>query len=226
MKTIKIVASVVLSCVVAGCGSKGGDAAADRRPGDTTEFEMAKDPAVSPETRFAAGQYSEAQNELGKAIDQYKQAVKSKPDFQPALYRLGVLYTQLKMYPDAVDAWKGYIKATGDAAGGYSNLGFTYQISGDDVSAEGAYKTGIAKDPRNRPCRVNYGLLLARQGKFDSTIAQWQTVLTAAEVHYNLASVHELRGDKAQARVEYQKALELDPRLNDAKAKLSQLDKD
>lgn len=224
----RIVASAALICLVAGCGSKAGDAAggASARAAGGMDFEQVKDPPVTAETHFAAGQFAESQGNPGKAVEQYKQALMVKPEFQPALYRLGVLCTQLKLYPDAVQAWKGYIKATGDAAGGYSNLGFTYQLSGDNQAAEAAYKTGIARDSRNRACRVNYGLLLARQGKFDSAIAQWQTVLTPAEVQYNLASVHELRGEKAQARAAYQKSLELDPKQADAKAKLAQLDKD
>ncbi|HZZ45150.1 MAG TPA: tetratricopeptide repeat protein, partial [Tepidisphaeraceae bacterium] len=189
-------------------------------------FETGKEPKVTAETHFAAGQFAESQENIGQAITQYQAAVKLKPDHAGALYRLGVLYTRTKQWPAAEEAWKGYIKATGDSASGYSDLGFTYQLSGDDGGAEGAYKMGIARDAKNRPCRVNYGLMLAREGKFDSAIAQWQTVLTPGEVHYNLGSVYEQRGDKAQARMEYKKALEAEPGLGDAKARLAGLGKE
>jgi Tfp pilus assembly protein PilF len=213
---------LVMGLSAGGCASKGTDGTA----GKPDQFEAAKEPAVLAETHFAAGQFAESQGNIGKAIEQYRAAIKVNPAHMGSLYRLGVLCTQAKMYAEAVSAWRGYIKATGDAAGGYSNLGFAYQLSGDEGAAEQAYKDGIARDGRNRPCRVNYGLLLARQGKFDSAMEQWQVVLTPAEVHYNLAGVHEMRGEKAQARAGYKKALELDPTLGDAKAKLAQLEKD
>jgi Flp pilus assembly protein TadD len=70
---------------------------------------------------------------------------------------------------------------------------------------------------------VNYGLMLARHGRINEGILQLQAVLTDAEVHYNLAGVYELANRKEQARVEYQQALELDPNMIEAKAKLAQL---
>lgn len=215
---------IMLCGLMIGCHANG--AGPQSAAGGQSDFEQVKDPLVTAETHFAAAQFAESQNNPAKAVEQYQLAVKLKPGYQPALYRLGILCTQLKLYPDAIAAWKGYIKATGDAATGYSDLGFAYQLSGDDVGAENSYKAGIAKDAHNRPCRLNYGLLLARQGKFDSALAQWQVVLTPAEVHYNLASVYEMRHEKAQARIEYRKSLELDPALADAKAKLAALDKD
>jgi tetratricopeptide (TPR) repeat protein len=191
-----------------------------------TEFDKAKDPAFKPETFFAAGQFAETQGQTGRAIEQYTLAIKAKSDYTPALYRLGVVCTQAKMYPQAIEAWKGYQKATGDTAGGYSNLAFAYQLSGDDAQAEKTYQAGIAKDPKNRACRTNYGLLLARQGKLEAAVKQWEVVLSPAEVHYNLGSVCEQQKDKAGARAEYKTALELDPKMGDAKARLAALEKD
>ena len=55
--------------------------------------------------------------------------------------------------------------------------------------AETAYLRGIERDPKNVPCRTNYGLMLARLGRTAEGTLQLQAVLTPAEVHYNLASV-------------------------------------
>src|SRR5207248_8903045 len=117
-------------------------------------------------------------------------------------------------------AWTKYTKATHDAAGGYSNLGFCYELAGRPTDAERAYQRGIAKDPQNQPCRVNYGLMLARQGKRDAAAEQLGAVLTPAEVHYDLASVLELQGKKDDAKEEYRKALQLNPAMTDAQVRL------
>ena len=70
------------------------------------------------------------------AAAQYEQALKLKPDHVPSLYRLGIVYTKLKQFEPAAAVWRKYIKATNDDAGGYSNLGFCYEMAGDAASAE------------------------------------------------------------------------------------------
>ena len=65
--------------------------------------------------------------------------------------------------------------------------------------------------------------MLARQGRSGEALRQLQTVLPPAKAHYDLASVYEIQGRKPEARAEYQKAVELDPQLDDAKARLAAL---
>ena len=48
-------------------------------------------------------------------------------------------------------------------------------------------------------------------------------MLTPAEAHYDVASVCEEMGNKSDAKAEYQKALELDPKLGDARQRLAHL---
>jgi Flp pilus assembly protein TadD len=66
-------------------------------------------------------------------------------------------------------------------------------------------------------------LLLAKQNKIEEAIRVWQPVLSDAEVHYNLASVYEQAGRKQEAKVEFQKAVQLDPNFQDAKNRLAEL---
>ena len=66
--------------------------------------------------------------------------------------------------------------------------------------------------------------MLARNDRKDEAVAQLSAVLKPAEVHYNLASVYEQVGRKAEAKQEYEKALELDPKLWEAQSRLSKLD--
>jgi Flp pilus assembly protein TadD len=189
------------------------------------KFETSRDPPIKAQTRFAAGELSETMTppDYNRAISQYWEAVKIDPKYKEAYYRLGVLYCKLQHYPDAVVAWKQYIKYTDGSAIGYSNLGFCYELANQHEEAEEAYHKGIAKDPKSNPCRVNYGLMLAHDNKINEAIVQLQMVLTPAEVHYDLASVFEHAGRKEQARVEYRKALDLDPGMADAEVRLSSL---
>lgn len=183
-----------------------------------------EDPPIQAQTHFAAGQLAESQGDFPTAILQYRKALALDPQLGAAMYRLGVVYSQMRAYPDAIKSWQSYVEMTQGSAIAYSNLGFCYEISGDPANAENAYQKGIAKDPKNEACRVNYGLMLARSGKIDDAKAQLGAVLTEAKVHYNLGSVFEQQGRKEFARQEYIIAIEKDPNLIDARSRLATLD--
>jgi len=189
-----------------------------------SRFDTAEDPPLNVHTRFAAGQFAESQNAPAAAIQQYREAIRLDPKHEPSLFRLGVLYAQLKDYPNAIATWKQYIDATDGSARGYGNLGFCLELAARPHEAEAAYKSGISRNPTEQSCRVNYGLMLARLGRTNEAILQLQAVLSPAEVHYNLASVLEQQGKIEQAKAEYRKALQLDPNLYDAQARLTSID--
>jgi tetratricopeptide (TPR) repeat protein len=180
-----------------------------------------QEPTINAQTHFAAGQFAEAEGNFAAAAQQYEKACAAQKDYLWAQYRLGVVYSHMKEWSKAVAAWNAYIESTNGTASAYSNLGFTWELAGDSSRAEEAYKKGIARDPKGQPCRVNYGLLLARRGRIPEAVEQFQTCLTPAEVHYNLASVFEQQGRQKLARAEYEQALKLDPQLLDARTRLA-----
>jgi tetratricopeptide (TPR) repeat protein len=187
-------------------------------------FDRAKNPKYTPETRFAAGQLAESQKDLPRAAEQYREALKLNAEHLPSLYRLGIVYTEQRQFGLAIDVWNRYVTASRNSATAYSNLGFCYELAGQPAQAERAYKEGIARDSASDPCRINYGLMLARQNRINEAVLQLQKALPPAEVHYNLASVYEGQGRRDQARLEYRKALELKPDFDDAQARLDAIE--
>jgi tetratricopeptide (TPR) repeat protein len=193
---------------------------------DENGFDRAKEPALNPQTRFAAGQLAESQGHLDCAIVQYDQALRLNPKHIPSLYRMGVVMTKLKKYDDAVAMWNRYIVATNNAAEGYSNLGFCYEMAADVDNAEAAYKKGLEIDAKSVPCNVNYGLMLARQNRQEEAEQQLATVLSPSEVSFNMAGVYEQQGAIARAKEELQKALAANPSMKEAQDKLATLPQD
>jgi tetratricopeptide (TPR) repeat protein len=202
----------------------GNDKAAMLPVDHSSQFDRVREPKIGADTWFAAGQLQEAQGNLKAAIAQYERVLGVNDEHHGALYRLGVLYATTRDYGQAIAVWKRYILASHHSAVGYSNLGFCHELAGDPAAAERAYTTGIERDSDSGPCRVNYGLMLARHGRVDDAVAQMQLVLSPAEVHFNLGSVHEGTGRRELARMEYLKALDLDPTLKDAALRLQGLD--
>jgi tetratricopeptide (TPR) repeat protein len=217
--------------VMAGCSQTSKDhsitglapdqAAAMNGPRNT--FETSEDPPITADTRVVAGELAESQGDAPGAVKQYQEALKLNPKHKRALYRQAVCLSEMKKFSDAVVAWKKYIEVTGGSAGAYSNLGFCHELAGEIDDAESAYLRGIERDPKQVACRTYYGLMLARVGRTAEATLQLQAVLTPAEVHYNLASVLEHQNRREAAKGEYRKALELDPRLTDAQARLTAL---
>ena len=225
MRSYGTLKAIVGLSLLAGCAQSNNSAQSAYEPQpDPSSFDVPKEPELNANTRCAAGQLAEAQGDLPRAIQQYSEALKLEPKHEQSLFRLAVVHAQLKQYPQSIEAWKRYLKVTDGSAIGYSNLGFTYELSGQLAQAEEAYKKGISRDMSSRPCRVNYGLMLARMGRTSEATIQLQSVLKPAEVHYNLASVYEQQGRKEQAKAEYNKALTIDPGLYDARVRLSSLD--
>jgi tetratricopeptide (TPR) repeat protein len=214
-------AALMVGCAKDGAINRGD---ADRVQADRDAALPAKEPAINADTRFAAGQLAESSGDFANALTQYQAALKANPNHEPALFSLALLYSRQRQFSSAIETWNRYITATHFAAAGYSNLGFCYECAKRPADAETAYRKGIAKDPKNQPCRVNYGLMLARQGKLPEATAQLAAVLTPGEVHYDLASVFELQGKKDAARDEYRKALAADPNMSDAQSRLAALE--
>src|SRR5262245_46119445 len=68
-------------------------------PDTNSEFDKVKEPKITADTWFAAGQLHESQNNVPAAIKQYQGALKVNDQHHGALYRLGVLYATTRNYP-------------------------------------------------------------------------------------------------------------------------------
>jgi tetratricopeptide (TPR) repeat protein len=225
MKRCSLIGSALLVSLAAGCAGnpKAQPAANASASPSSSEFDTTKAPPITAKTHFAAGQLAESQGDLANAIAQYQKALSIEPKYADAMFRLACAQTASRDFAKALDTWNRYVTLTNGSATAYNNLAFCQELAGNPTAAESTYRTGIARDPTSEPCHVNYGLMLARHGRPNEALLQLQTVLPPAKAHYNLASVYEQSGHKAQAKTEYAKALELDPDLTDAKSKLASL---
>lgn len=214
-------AAMALAALISGCAHQ--NDAAHSGPRQADAFEKSHDPPIQARTYFAAGQLAESEGRLQQAVSEYKRALAEQPGYLDAMYRLGVVYARMKDYANAIETWNRYVTATHGSATAYSNLGFCQELAGNPAAAEAAYSQGIAKDPKSESCRINYGLMLARHGRPNEALLQLQVVLPPAKAHYDLASVYETQGRRPEARIEYHKAVELDPNLEDARARLAAL---
>lgn len=225
----KFILCGLIAALAAGCrgsassGRQAGAASAEAQrqslaPRDS--FEAGKEVPISADTHYAAGQFAESQGNLVMAMDQYSKALKLDSKHSNALFRTGIVQVKQRLFNSAIESFGKYVEANKGDANAYASLGFAFELAGRTTEAETAYLQGIRREHTNAACRVNYGLMLARKERFNEAILQMQTVLSQAEVHYNLASVYESIGRREQAKIEYKKAIELSPNLREAQARL------
>lgn len=228
-KVVAITVFVLVVLSASGCGDKSGlrgvsPEQARQLNGERSAFEKSEDPPINAQTYFAAGMVAESHNDFASAAAQYVQVLAKvgadAPERKVALYRLGVCQSHLKKYSEAIATWKQYVEANEGEAGAYSNLGFCFELAGQIEQAEATYRKGVERDPKNAACRTNFGLMLARMGRMREAAEQLGAVLSEAEVHYNLGSVMESQGRREGAKVEYRRALEVDPEFNEASERL------
>ena len=220
-----------LSVFLCACSSQHNASISGLSPSDAQNMQAnnakiaeVKTPPLKINTRYAAGQLDETEGHLSAAIRQYNACLDLDSKHLPSLYRLGVIYAEIKDFPTSIAIWQRYIAATGNSPAAYGNLGYCYELAGMPQQARETYLKGIAMDYKNGPCRANYGLMLARQNKIQEAVRMWTPVLTDAEIHYDLATIYQTNGRKAEAKAEYQAALQCDPTLDDARARIAQLD--
>ena len=220
MTSARPLAALAILSSIGGCQSTG-PTAFDHPPAESISD---KPPVLTADTYLAAGQLAETQGDLPRAAAQYERAIATDAKDPRPLFALASLQSKARDHAAAVATWRKYVEASGGSAGAHSNLGFACELAGRPDEAEAAYKAGIARDPKNESCRVNYGLMLARLDREAEAERQLSAVLPPAAVRYDLGSVHELRGRLTLARAAYRQCLAIDPTFTDARKRLAKLD--
>jgi tetratricopeptide (TPR) repeat protein len=138
---------------------------------------------------FAAGVSAQESRKFSEAVRNYRKATETDPAFYEAYYNLGLASTS----------------------------------GGDIPGALQAYEYALAIQPNSMEARYNFALALQQGGYPADAVAEFEKVLGAnpneARAHLALGNLYaqQLR-DKAQARIHYQKVLDLDPQNTQAGA--------
>jgi Flp pilus assembly protein TadD len=216
-------AILILALVTAGCQNSPSarreptyeelDSVLDMKSGEVSS-------RVTNDTRIAAAKLAGAQGRLDDGIHQFSEVLKSDPTNRDALFGMASLSTMKRDYPTAIQTWTRYVTATNGDPSAISNLARTHEMAGEFKEAEVQYLRAVNADPKNKTARVNYGLMLARRNRPDEAGEQLSMVLPPAAVHYNLGAVCEQQKNFGQARTHYSQALQLDPTLREASARL------
>ena len=200
----------------------------DRAPskyaaGPKSAFDTPGDPPLTAKTRVAAGMLAESEGDFNRAAGQYHEALKLEPTNHDALYHLAEMLTKQKQFFDAIPTWQQYLQATHNSPEAYCDLAICYVLAGQLDKSEATFHTGIAANPNDTTCRTQYCLMLARQNRFNDAAARPTPLLKPAEISYRFGFICQTQGKLDQAKAYYIKAIQQDPNMAQAKARLASL---
>ena len=80
-------------------------------------------------------------------IEDAREEVRNNPDDAEAHYNLGIAYSKLGKYKEAIESFKQAIRINPDFADAHFNLGLAYVLSNDRASALEQYEILKSLDP-------------------------------------------------------------------------------
>lgn len=173
-----------------------------------------------------------AKNEISKGIDLYEEAIKQDPASKEAQGAL-------------VSGWLAAIRIAPHIPSNHVGLGTAYQLRGDYVQAERAFRRALQLDPNNRYAKdglsslqvdrvktqvslfLNRAIDFQKSGRYDESLTHYIKALNLEpnnpDIHFNIGTAFQAKGDLLRAKKAYTKTLELNPAHGEAKTALDNL---
>jgi predicted O-linked N-acetylglucosamine transferase (SPINDLY family) len=170
-----------------------------------------------PEALYGLGMLMQQMGQPETAQQLLVAASQVQPDSVKIWFSLGNLRQAQGQLPEAETAYQQAIALRPDAVTIYNNLGYTLQQQGKWSQAITCYQKALELQPNCLEADVNLGNALHAQGKLSP-----KQQAHYAELNGKLGHARKKAGDLETAAVYFQKALELNPNLNEFKTDLPQ----
>ncbi|MCG3173478.1 MAG: Photosystem I assembly protein Ycf3 [Myxococcota bacterium] len=125
---------------------------------DILEKQAVDDP-TDARVFFQLGIYYLRNKEIQRALLNFKEAVRLRPDMVEAQNNLGILYLQGRLYQDAANAFRAATTYYPDFARAWMNLGSAMAGMGDTQGAEQAFQRALTLNPQLVEVIFNQALL-------------------------------------------------------------------
>ena len=170
--------------------------------------------------RGNANYFKDGMNGIDKAIEDYSQAIKIKPDFPNAYVNRGIVCADKGEYDRAIADFSKAIEIKSDYADAYLGRGAAYGSKDKYDQAIINYDQAIKIKPDYAEAYYNRGTAYSNIGNYDRAIADYDQAVKLkpdyAEAYYNRGQEYGKLGQYDQAIADYDQAVKLKP--DDAEA--------
>ncbi|MGB7296802.1 MAG: tetratricopeptide repeat protein, partial [Candidatus Aminicenantales bacterium] len=177
---------------------------------------LEKDPTIL-EARYLAGNIFSKQKRYEEALQEYKSALEVRPDYYEAVFGLALVYKETGKHDEAVLGFRRLIDLDPKDTKPYFHLTEVYQDMGDLEEAHRSIRTAVEINPESRFLRNRLGAVLLELKRYEEAESEIRAALAVElsqpllNAHFNLALIHEARGEWDAAGAEYRREQETAP---------------
>jgi tetratricopeptide (TPR) repeat protein len=163
-------------------------------------------------THYLMGTAYEDQQQLDKAVDEYKKALEKDPSIPNANFAIGYIYWRQQ---DTENAREWLKREAGKGCHSLANfyLGEIARGDRDLQTAEGLYRRALECDPSNGEAHVRLGIVLADEKRYKEAIGQFKDAIrlqpNESSAHYHLAEAYSHTGQSLLAKAEYERVRQI-----------------
>jgi tetratricopeptide (TPR) repeat protein len=150
-----------------------------------------------------------------KALEQFIEAAKIRPDISDFHYNLGAIYSDLEEFENAIDSYIKAIEINPQHIKANFNLGILLYKKNLFFDAADHFENVLLIEPENIDALINLANTLKDLGDLNTSINKFKKVLTIDSrnfiAHNNLGAIFREINDVHEAISHYEKALEIKP---------------
>jgi len=174
----------------------------------------------------ALGEALYSEGHLDEALEHLTRSFEIQPT-DVAFFEVGTIKLQQKKLEEAAFYYEKALQYPGETrmlAQIHNNLAVLEMQQGSLVEAEKHFRESVALDTASARHRIAFGWLLAKQGRYDDAIAQYEAAVKIAPdalAFFSLGSALELQHKLPQAADAYRETLALAPSFQEAQLRLN-----
>ena len=175
-----------------------------------------KDPSVL-EARYILGNIYSKQKKYDEAIEEYKKTLEVDPEYYESIFGIALAYKKSGKDDEAIIGFKRLIEIDPKDTKPLLHLGNIYEEQGKLDEAMRCLKSAVTIDPEAPVFHNNLGAVYLKREMLDEAENEINAALSIERsiplinAHFNMALLHEARGDFNLAIVEYKKEQETSP---------------
>ena len=177
---------------------------------------LGKDPSVL-EARYILGNIYSKQKKYDEAIEEFRKALEVDPDYYESIFGIALAYKKSGKDDNAIVGFKRLIDIDPKDTKPLLHLGDIYEEQGELDEAMRYLKSAVTIDPEGPVFHNKLGAVYLKKKMYDMAEKEIKTALSIERsipllnAHFNMALLHEARGDFNLAVVEYKKEQETSP---------------
>jgi len=177
---------------------------------------LGKDPSVL-EARYILGNIYSKQNKYDEAIEEFRKALEVDPDYYEAIFGMAITYKKGGMFDEAIVGFKRMVEMDPKDTKSFLHLGDIYHERGQLEEAKNYLKSGIAINPEAPVFHNKLGAVYLKLNMYEEAEQEIRKALSIERsiplpnAHFNMALLHEARGEIDQAILEYEREQEISP---------------